>query len=304
MTGAPAPETWPRKGPGNWGGATGPLIGLTSAASFGLMTVLARLSYDGGSEPITVTAIRSVVGVLAVIAVIPVFRQSIALPRQAMPTLLVITLCRFVASISIMTAIFFIPVSLAVLLLYAHPLMVAGASSAINRTSLGWAPWATFATAFAGLALALGPSLGDIDWFGVALALFAAGNIAAMLIITATTLRHTNVMTLSLYSNLGAVPLFFIALAISGEFVLPTIDSGWVGLVGLCLCYCVAVLTQFAAVYFVGPIRTAMLLNAEPPITITAAALILGETLTTVQYVGGALVIGALVASSRTSRPA
>ncbi len=300
MSGAPAPE----KGPEKWGGAAGPLIGLASAASFGLMTVLARLSYDGGSEPITVTAIRSVVGVLAVVAVIPVFRQSLAVPRQAMPTLLTITICRFAASISIMSAILFIPVSLAVLLLYTHPLMVAGVSSAINRTSLGWARWAAFAAAFAGLALALAPSLAGIDWRGVALALFAAVNIAAMLIISAKALRQTNVMTISLYTNLGAVPLFFIALAISGEFVLPTIDSGWVGLVGVCLCYCVAVLAQFAAVHFVGPMRTAMLLNAEPPITIAAAALILGEALTPIQYVGGALVIGALVAFSRRSRPA
>ena len=296
MTDAPTPE----KGLG----AAGPLIALASAASFGLMTVLARLSYEGGSEPITVTAIRSVIGVLAVVAVIPVFRQGLAVPRRAMPTLLAITLCRFAASISIMTAIFFIPVSLAVLLLYTHPLMVAGASAAINRTPLGRARWAAFAAAFAGLALALGPALDGIDWRGIALALFTAVNIAAMLIITAKALRQTNVMTISFYSNLGAVPLFFIALAISGEFVLPTTDSGWVGLVGVCLCYGIAVLSQFAAVHFVGPIRTAMLLNAEPPITIVAAALILGESLTPMQYVGGALVIGTLVASSRTARPA
>jgi drug/metabolite transporter (DMT)-like permease len=296
MRDAPAPE--------KWGSATGPLIGLASATSFGLMTVLARLSYDGGSEPITVTAIRSVIGVLAVVAMIPVFRQSLTIPRQAVPILLTITLCRFAASISIMSAILFIPVSLAVLLLYTHPLIVAGASSLLNRRPLGGAGGAAFATAFAGLALALAPTLDDIDWRGVALALFTAVNIATMLLLTSKALRQTNVMTLSLYSNLAAVPLFFIALAISGEFVLPTIVSGWVGLVGVCLCYCVAVLTQFAAVHFVGPMRTAMLLNAEPPITIAAAALILGETLTTMQYVGGALVIGALVASSRGKRPA
>ena len=296
MSEAPAPD----KGKG----AVGPLIGLASATSFGLMTVLARLAYDGGTEPITVTAIRSVVGFLAVVAVIPVFRQNIAVPRQAVPTLIAITLCRFAASISIMTAIYFIQVSLAVLLLYTHPLMVAGASSVINRTPLGRARWAAFAIAFSGLALALGPALDGIDWRGIVLALFTAVNIAAMLIITAKALRQTNVMTVSFYSNLGAVPLFAIALAISGEVVLPTIDSGWVGLVGVCLCSCIAVITQFAAVHFVGPLRTAMLLNAEPPITIVAAALILGEALAPMQYVGGTLVIGALFASSRTAHPA
>jgi drug/metabolite transporter (DMT)-like permease len=143
MSEAPAPD----KGKG----AVGPLIGLASATSFGLMTVLARLAYDGGTEPITVTAIRSVVGFLAVVAVIPVFRQNIAVPRQAVPTLIAITLCRFAASISIMTAIYFIPVSLAVLLLYTHPLMVAGASSVINRIPLGRARCAAFAIAFSAL---------------------------------------------------------------------------------------------------------------------------------------------------------
>ncbi len=97
MTVAPVPEKEV--------GAAAPLIGLASAASFGLMTVLARLAYDGGSEPLTLTAIRSVVGVLAVVAVIPVFRQDLAVPRLAMPTLFAIMLCRFAAAISIMTAI-------------------------------------------------------------------------------------------------------------------------------------------------------------------------------------------------------
>jgi drug/metabolite transporter (DMT)-like permease len=52
----------------------------------------------------------------------------------------------------------------------------------------------------------------------------------------------------------------------------------------------------------IGAAHTAMFFNLEPIIAMILAAFLLGESLTLVQYTGGALVIGALVMTSLADR--
>lgn len=279
------------------------LIGLSSAATFGMMTVFARMAYTGGSEPFSVSLVRAFVGFAAVAAFVPVFRLSLTVPRRVLPALLLITVTRFAASLGVLVAIVFIPVGLAILFLYTYPLLVAAGTSAMTRKPLGTRRWIAFAVAFAGLALTIAPNVDVLDWRGIALSVFAALNLSAMLIVSNRAVRETNFMAISFFSNLGAIPLYIAALVIAGGFIPPGTTSGWVGLVGLCLCYAIAVVAQFASVHYVGAVRTAMLQNLEPLVAITGAALLLGETLEPLQYAGGALVIGALIASARAAAP-
>jgi drug/metabolite transporter (DMT)-like permease len=45
----------------------------------------------------------------------------------------------------------------------------------------------------------------------------------------------------------------------------------------------------------IGAQRVAMFMNSEPVLTVVLAVIILGETLTPVQFLGGLLVVGAIV---------
>lgn len=282
--------------------AKGNLAGLAAAASFGQMTVFARMAYDGGSEPFTVSLVRAFVGFAAVAAFVPVFRLTLRVPRHVLPAFALITLTRFLASLGLLLAIAYVPVGLAILCLYTYPLMVAAGSAIITRAPLGMARSIAFVVAFAGLALAIAPSYDVLDVRGLVLGVFGAFNIAVMLIVSSRVMRETNFMAVSFFSNFGGIPLYVAAILVAGGFTPPTVTSGWIGMLGLSLCFAVAVVAQFASVHFVGPVRTAMLLNLEPLVAMVGAALLLGERLEPLQYAGAALVIGALVASARPSR--
>jgi drug/metabolite transporter (DMT)-like permease len=102
-----------------------------------------------------------------------------------------------------------------------------------------------------------------------------------------------------MYVNAGGALLIVAAVFFFGVAA-PHGAYGWIGLGGVTFCYVTAMLMQFAAIRYIGPAATAMILNLEPLISIGAAALLLGERLTMLQLAGAALVIGALVLSTRS----
>ena len=51
----------------------------------------------------------------------------------------------------------------------------------------------------------------------------------------------------------------------------------------------------FASTVRIGPFRTALFMNLEPPLTAIGSALFLGEILTPLQVLGGGIMLAALV---------
>lgn len=279
--------------------ARGSFMALGAAASFGLITVLARLSYDGGGTPAMVNLFRLSFAVLAAGALLVLLRIPLRVPRPALPALIGVSVSLFVASICYFYAVVYIPVSLFVLIFYTYPFMVAGYTSIAGRAPLGPARWIALAVAFVGLAIALSPSSENLDWRGIALSLGAAVFITSLFAFSTRALCHVGVIPLVFWSNLGAVLLVGAAVPFLGGFTLPTSQEGWTGTLGASACYMFAVLCEFSAIRWAGPARTALYFNLEPVVTMAAAALLLGESLLLLQYVGALLVIAALVLAAR-----
>jgi drug/metabolite transporter (DMT)-like permease len=178
--------------------------------------------------------------------------------------------------------------------------MVIAVAPMIHGQRLGWGQFGAFGLAFAGLALALGPSIEGLDWRGVGLALLAAVSATTVFMISPKVVHAYHALGVTLYSNLiGAciVPLF---LPLLGGFILPETSSGWLGLSGLCVFYVGAMLAMFVALHAAGAVPTSLIFNLEPLVAIVAAAILLGERLMPVQMAGVALVIGALMLASLT----
>jgi drug/metabolite transporter (DMT)-like permease len=58
----------------------------------------------------------------------------------------------------------------------------------------------------------------------------------------------------------------------------------------------IAVLTLFVSTQRIGPFRTALIMNLEPLLATILSAPLLGETITPLQAMGGAIMLAALVA--------
>ena len=82
---------------------------------------------------------------------------------------------------------------------------------------------------------------------------------------------------------------------------LPGAWWGWAATVAIAVvCTVVAILAFFAGLKRIGPARAAIASTLEPVVTVVLAWAVLGESLSAMQLLGGALVLGA---AARLARP-
>ncbi len=293
------PERGAVPGPSPAGGL---ILAAVASASFGIVITLARVAYDGGASAGAAMEIRYLASIAVMTTILLARGHGLRPPRALYGALFRVALSNLGVAAGYMTSILFIPVSFATLVFYTYPLMVIAAAAVFHGQRLGWRQFGAFGLAFAGLALALGPSIEGLDWRGVALALLAAVSAATVFMISPKVVRAYHAVGVTLYSNLiGAciIPLF---LPILGGFLLPETTSGWLGMTGLSVFYVGAILAMFVALHAAGAVPTSLIFNLEPLVAIVAAAILLGERLTLLQMAGVALVIGALMLASLTRR--
>ncbi|MGH6948933.1 MAG: DMT family transporter [Kiloniellales bacterium] len=272
---------------------------VIAAACFGGITTFARLAYDGGAAPLTLIVGRTAVALLLISLLMLALKRRVRVAPRNRKATFFISLGFGLVSFCYLSAVFFIPVSLAALIFYLYPLIVAITIPALDGRRLGGAAVLAFGTAFVGLALALGPAFQSLDWRGLLLAFGAALSLAFCYVLRSRALADLDSLTLSFWLNLIGTVVFLPTLLLPGTFALPETSVSWAGLTGACLAYSVAVVTQFVAIGRAGATRTALILNLEPVISILAAAALLGERLSPLQIAGVALVLLAVMTSAR-----
>ena len=107
------------------GASHGVALALLCASAYGLAPALARLAYTAGAGVLTATTARFVAGVIGVGLLVWLGRRAARLPLRAQLAACGLGLISTVTSLGYMGAIYFMPASLAVLIFYTHPVLVA-----------------------------------------------------------------------------------------------------------------------------------------------------------------------------------
>jgi len=104
----------------------------------------------------------------------------------------------------------------------------------------------------------------------------------------------------TLHAGLGALGALCAYFATFGGFVVPTGGGApWLTLAAVLLSYNLGIILMYMAVRAAGPVKTAMILNLEAPLTILFAVLILDERIAAAHAVGAGLVLAALMLARR-----
>ena len=134
------------------------------------MTTFARIAYESGSNPATQVFLRSLCMMLVMGGLQFALGRGLMLPRRTILTTIAFGLCILVMSFGYLSSVFYISISLAVLLLYTYPLMVGIASPLLGRERMTWIKALCLIGAFAGLVVASCEGFGALDWRGIAFA--------------------------------------------------------------------------------------------------------------------------------------
>jgi drug/metabolite transporter (DMT)-like permease len=201
-----------------------------------------------------------------------------------------------------------VPSGLASLLIATVPLWMLGMDAALNRKRLGWKPVLGLLVGLGGVGLLSGSMSGTVSVAGLVTGLCAAVSWAFGTVLSRRVPMPDNPMLGSAMEMITAGVVLLCSAAVSGEassFHAPAVSvRSW-----LALAYLIAIgsLVGFSA--YVIAVRTlptatvATYAYVNPVIAVLLGTTLLGERLSPVMFLGGALIVGAVVLVASRGRP-
>lgn len=283
------------------------------ATLFASNHVAARLAFDEGTGVLLAVLVRSATALAVLVALLVWQRKTLRFPPGAERWQLLAGLMVAIQSLCLYSAVARIPVVVALLLMNTFPIQLALLTWALGGPRPTLRAALIMAVILAGLVVVLdvpawltSPEALGPDWLpGIA---FGLGAAAAFSVALWTTERHLAAVgsTLrSLLTMLTVLVLMVVAGALQlvpGGMALPASPVGWGALAALALFYSVAFSVLFISVPRLEMARNAPVMNVEPVASLLLGYLVLGQLLSGIQLIGGAIVLGGIVALSLSPR--
>ena len=276
----------------------GIILSIASASFFGIVTTLARISYEHGSNPLTVGIFRALFG--AVLCLILILVQSSSLRIKSHEIIGVTIIGIFTAGIALgyLGAVELIPVGLSAILFFTWPILLLVYLSIRKPQTITAKTLACFVIAFLGLFLVIGPVFQNLNIIGVILALFAACCAAGVFVASQHFFTSINLITAAFWVNIVTL-IILVAITLSkNEFQLPLSKQGNWSLFLASGSYATGLLVMFLAINAIGAAKSALYFNLEPLVATITAMLLLGESLGNIQLLGFMIVMGILFFTS------
>jgi len=326
------------------GQTLGILLVLVSAAGFGSGALFVQPLYDAGMEPFAVLFWRFTTAALfswGFLLLSGARRSSLlSLSRRRVAVLLFLGAMYVGNSYAFIASLQVVSISLASIIAYLYPAIVAVMATRLVRRLEGRRAWIALGTSIVGVALTVGgiPEGEMPPLWGLALA-FANPIIYATWIVLqarlagerpvrgATTTSATMTTPVAeidippgdaevtsdgpdpspaaaIMTTATALVYAVLLLGSGGSLSPVAVPAGtWLAILGLGLvATAIAIQTFYAGVKRIGGARASLISTVEPVYTVALAVIIFGEHLTTMQIGGGALVIFAVILAE-TGRP-
>ncbi len=300
----------------------GVALAVASACGYGSGALFAKSVYGSGIDWLALLYWRFLIGGLLVWAwalLGPENRNAFReLPRRRVVALLALG-AFFVGNASTYYAgLEYVSASLAALIVYIYPALVAVLSIRWGRGLHGRRPWVALLVVTAGVALTIGGIQTQAEPIGLALIVASPIIYSVYIILAARLAGERRGETAASRTGVGAEtrPAVAASLMLTGTFavvatlavlggepILPGQVPGdaWFGLVGIAVfSTALAISAFYAATARIGAAQTALVSTVEPVWTITLATLLFGESLAPIQLVGGVLVIGGVILAQTT----
>lgn len=276
----------------------GVLYIIVSAVGFGVMSIFAVYAYGAGASVSTLVFLRFLFAAMLFFALIRFRRESLRIDKkQVMYLILLGGVLYTLQSLSFFSSVQFIPTSLAGLILYTFPVFVAILSYFVDKEVLRLKTVAAMLLSLLGLGLVLGLSFGGIQPLGVMLA-FAAALFYSVYIVVGNRVGKglSSSYVTSGYITLFASGSMFVVVQLDGGFSFAFDTAGWWALAGIVVFSTVlAISCFFSGLKLIGSTKASVISMVEPVVTILFSAMLFGERLSGMQWLGACAVIAGAV---------
>ncbi|MFC6834902.1 EamA family transporter [Halomarina ordinaria] len=290
------------------GGETlGVALVVLSAVGFGTLAVLGEYAFAAGLNVTSVLALRFSIAAAVVWPVLFVARarsgdlDSLRLRGRTLVAAVLLGLVGYTGQ----SALFFLGLErltagMTTIVLYTYPVFVLALSVTLLGESLDARDALALPLSLGGVLLITGADPAGVDPRGVFTVLGAAAVYSVYIVVGRVALDSTDGVVLSAYVMPAAALSFLTFGTATGRLALPESALGWAAAVGIAvLATALAVSTFFAGLRRIGASRAGIVSTVEPAVAVVLGAFLLGEPVTVVTVVGGALVLVGVVLVQR-----
>jgi drug/metabolite transporter (DMT)-like permease len=276
----------------------GALMCTLSAGCYAGLSIFGKLAFEAGLTLTGMLSLRFGGAALLLGGLLLALRRPLNPGGKAVVRLLFLGGVLYAAQ----AALFFsglarLPASIAGLLLYVYPVIVASLDRVVNRRRLSRREGLAMALALAGVVMTLSPRPGTtVDLLGAALVLASATGLSTYIIASEGPTRRVGSRVGAMWIAAGAGLTFTAAGAAAGDLAweqaaaVPWLMGAMV-VIGTVL----PVTLFLAGMARVGPTAASLLSTLEPVYTVALGVVLLAERLSPVQVSGGALVLAAAI---------
>jgi drug/metabolite transporter (DMT)-like permease len=270
---------------------------IGSAICFGTLGVFGKLAYRVGLTTPQLLSYRFGLAALLLWAAALVMRQGLP-SRAKLLGLVLMGGAGYVAqSAAYFNALHYIPASTTALLLYTYPVVVTVLAALLFGESLGWIKLVALGLSAVGTVFVVQAQLHAAPAIGIILGLGSALFYSGYILFGSRLLPGLPPVSATAVIMSSAAIVWSLYAAISGQLIVDWTTSKVALLAGFAILgTTIPVLTFILGLPLVGASRAAILSTFEPASTVFLAVVILGETASPIQWIGGALILASVVA--------
>jgi drug/metabolite transporter (DMT)-like permease len=276
----------------------GLLLIITSAISFGAMPIFARLAYASGADPITVLFLRFTLAAMVMTLIMIVTKTAFPRGLILLELILLGAIGYVGESLAYFMALTMASAGLVALLLYIYPALVTALSAIFLKEHLTPAKLVALFLALSGTALTIRITSGG-SMLGILLGIAAAVDYAIYILLGSRIVRRSSPLGSTTVIIISTASVYTGIIAIRGA-TFPATSNGWMAIIAIALISTVlAFTTFFAGLKRIGPTNASTLSTFEPIVAVILAAIVLGESISPVELLGGVLILAAVVVLTR-----
>lgn len=271
---------------------------IISAIGYGVMSIFAVYAYGAGASVASLLFLRFLLATFIFFALLLLRRESLAINKKQLLSLFFLGGVLFtLQSLSFFSAVQYIPTSVAGLVLYTFPVFVAILSFFVDKEVLRLKTVAAMLLSLIGLGLVLGLSFGGIQPLGVVLVLAAALSYSVYIVMGNRVGKGLSPYVTSGYISLFAALSMFVVAQMDGGVSVSFEAQGWWALGGIVVfSTVVAIGCFFRGLQLIGSTKASVISMVEPVVTILFSAVLFGELLNGLQWIGAcAVIVGAVL---------
>ncbi len=276
---------------------------MLASLFLGWAPILGKMAYHYGVTPFTLAAVRMIVAVAILWVGYLIFWRS--WPRvswQILTGCIAVGAVNGIGSLLYYSGLSRLDASLASFLNTVYTLWVVLFLAASGQP-VHWVTMLRLGMAMVGVYLLTGGGRGEPDWLGVMLMVASAATYGWHLVLGQWVLADVPSQKATPYILTAMATTVGLARILTGEPVETIATGGWHAIIGLGVTTAASRLLMFAGLQRLGGIEAALVSLLELLVSLGLALLLLGERLTLLEWIGGAILVVSVLMGDAALRP-